>query len=50
MLAKEHGIVAGHLVLEDGVSVVGIAEATGAIELPLDTAEVTRTAGVLIRT
>ena len=48
VLAKEHGIIAGSFLVKDGVSVVGIAEATGAVELGLNSAKVTGVAGILV--
>jgi len=49
VFAKDHGVVPGAFVLKDGVPLVGVAEAAGAVELRLDAAEVAGVAAVFIR-
>ena len=41
------GVIARLLVFENGIAVVGVAETTGAVELPLHPAEISGIAGVL---
>ena len=48
VFAEDHGIVAGNLVLENGVALIGVTKSTGAVELPLDAAEIAGLAGVLV--
>ncbi|MFM8654687.1 MAG: hypothetical protein ACKODZ_08180, partial [Verrucomicrobiota bacterium] len=49
VFAEDHGIVAWNLVLEYRISmIVGIAKATRAVELPLDSAKVAGITGIFI--
>ena len=50
MFPKNHGVVAGPFFVKDGIAVVGIGKAAGAVELGLNAAKVTVVAGVLICT
>ena len=47
MLTEDHGVVTRHLVFENGVAMVGVAEAAGQVELPLHPAEIAGIAGIL---
>ena len=47
VLAEKKGVIARLLVFENGIAVVGVAETTGAVELPLRPAEISGIAGVL---
>ena len=47
VLAESKGVIARHLVFENGIAVVGVAESTGAVELPLHPAEVAGAVRVL---
>ena len=49
VLAEDHRVIAPHLCVEDGISVVWIGKAARDVELPLDAAEVARIARVLVR-
>ena len=48
VLAEDHGIVTGHFVLENGITMIGIDEATSPVELPLNTTEVAGIAVVFV--
>ena len=47
VLTEDHGVVTRHLVFENGVAMVGVAEAAGQVELPLHPAEIAGIAGIL---